>query len=207
MLDTFLTISGTSEGFYKEKGSKFIAHTFYVENQEEIKERIAELRKKYYDARHHCYAYMLGHDSSIWRANDDGEPSNSAGIPILNQIRSKNLSNILIVVIRYFGGTKLGVSGLIRAYKQAAFDALESATIVEQILTQKINIRFTYPAMNQVMKLIKEQNLKIISQDYQDMNLMQIEVRNKLLNLVIDKLQKIESLEIEDDFENTPQKN
>lgn len=200
-MDTFLTISGESEGFYKEKGSKFIAHASYVENQDDIKERIAELRKQYYDARHHCYAYMLGHDSSVWRANDDGEPSNSAGTPILNQIRSKNLSNILVVVIRYFGGTKLGVSGLIRAYKQATFDALENAKIVEQILTQKINIRFAYPAMNQVMKLIKNQDLKIISQGYEHENLMQIEVRNRLVELVLEKLEKIEGLEIEEDFQ------
>ena len=194
MLDTFLTISGTGEGFYKEKGSKFIAHASYVENQDEVKERIAELRKEYYDARHHCYAYMLGHDSSVWRANDDGEPSNSAGTPILNQIRSKNLSNILVVVIRYFGGTKLGVSGLIRAYKQATFDALENAKIVEQILTQKLTIRFAYPAMNQVMKLIKDQDLKILSQGYEDENSMQIEVRNRLMELVIEKLAKIDGL-------------
>jgi uncharacterized YigZ family protein len=200
MLDTFLTISGTGEGFYKEKGSKFIAHASYVENQDEVKERIAELRKEYYDARHHCYAYMLGHDSSVWRANDDGEPSNSAGTPILNQIRSKNLSNILVVVIRYFGGTKLGVSGLIRAYKQATFDALENAKIVEQILTQKLTIRFAYPAMNQVMKLIKDQDLKILSQGYEDENSMQIEVRNRLMELVIEKLAKIDGLKIDDDF-------
>ena len=202
MQDTFLTISGTGEGFYKEKGSKFIAHAMNVENTEDVKERIAELKKEYYDARHHCYAYMLGHDSSIWRANDDGEPGNSAGTPILNQIRSKNLSNILVVVVRYFGGTKLGVSGLIRAYKQATFDALENAKIVEQILTQKLTIRFAYPVMNQVMKLIKDQDLKIISQGYEDENLMQIEVRNRLVELVTEKLEKIDGLKIDDDFEN-----
>lgn len=162
--DTYLELSRDSEGFYKEKGSKFLSYAFVVQNEDEIKERIADLKKQYYDARHHCYAYVLGFDGEIYRANDDGEPGHTAGDPILGQIRSNNLTNILIVVVRYFGGTKLGVSGLIHAYKTAAADAIAQNEIMEKQMISEIKIRFEYPQLNNVMKLVKDQNLEIVSQ-------------------------------------------
>lgn len=162
--DTYLELSRDSEGFYKEKGSKFLSYAFVVQNEDEIKERIADLKKQYYDARHHCYAYVLGFDGEIYRANDDGEPGHTAGDPILGQIRSNYLTNTLIVVVRYFGGTKLGVSGLIHAYKTAAADAIAQNEIMEKQMISEIKIRFEYPQLNNVMKLVKDQNLEIVSQ-------------------------------------------
>ncbi|OEJ99873.1 IMPACT family protein [Roseivirga misakiensis] len=166
MQDSFLTISNSAEGLYKEKGSKFIAVAFPVTSVEAVKEKLELLRKDYYDARHHCYAYVLGHDGSETRANDDGEPNHSAGDPILGQIKSKNLTNTLLVVVRYFGGTKLGVSGLINAYKTAAFEALEEAQIVKREITETVILRFPYDEMNEVMKLVKDLELNIKGQDY-----------------------------------------
>ena len=155
----YWTIETISEGLYKEKGSKFFSYAYPVKTEEEIKEIVKELKKQYYDARHHCYAFMLGAEQLHFRANDDGEPSNSAGNPILGQIRSANLTNILIVVVRYFGGTKLGVPGLIHAYKTAAFEAIENARIVPRDITKIIDIAFDYLAMNDIMKVIKEYDL------------------------------------------------
>ncbi|WP_422009246.1 YigZ family protein [Roseivirga pacifica] len=167
MLDSFLTITKTTEGFYKEKGSKFIAYAIPVEDEDEVKEQLEQLKKQYYDARHHCYAYILGADQSQFRANDDGEPNHSAGDPILGQIRSKEITNTLVVVVRYFGGTKLGVGGLINAYKTAAADALEQNQIVEKRITKKLRFSFPYEEMNEVMKLVKDFDLEIKKQDYQ----------------------------------------
>ena len=154
--DTYYSIAGPAEGLYKEKGSKFLAFAYPVTSLDEIRERQEELRKQYYDARHHCYAYILGKDGEQWRANDDGEPNHSAGDPILGQIRSQELSDVLIVVIRYFGGTKLGVSGLIHAYKTAAAEALDNAEREEKILSTRCSFTFAYPDMNGVMKLVKD---------------------------------------------------
>ncbi len=162
--DTYQILKEDSEGFYKEKGSKFLAFAYVVQSEEDIKERIAALKKKHYDARHHCYAYVLGFDGEIYRANDDGEPGHTAGDPILGQIRSHNLTNTLIVVVRYFGGTKLGVSGLIYAYKTAAADAIGQNVIMEKQMISEISIRFAYPQLNNVMKLVKDLDLEIISQ-------------------------------------------
>jgi uncharacterized YigZ family protein len=162
--DTYLTLKNDSEGFYKEKGSKFLAFAYVVHDEEEIREKIADLRKKYFDARHHCYAYILGESGDKYRANDDGEPGHSAGDPILGQIRSHGLTNTLIVVVRYFGGTKLGVSGLIHAYKTAAQEAIENNDIVEKLILTQICIEFEYPRMNQVMKVVKDHELTLISQ-------------------------------------------
>lgn len=195
MIDTFLTIKNPSEGEYKEKGSKFLAFAFQVKTEDEIKERLDELRKKYYDARHHCYAYQLGQDAELWRANDDGEPNHSAGTPILNQIKSFNLTDILVVVIRYFGGTKLGVSGLIRAYKTATQEALEHAEIEEKIITKTISFSFDYLAMNDVMKLIKDYELEIEKQEFTNTCHMKISVRLAVLEEVEAKLENIEGLE------------
>jgi len=176
MQDRFLTISKTSEGFYKEKGSKFLSFAIPVFSEEEIKEKLAELRKEYYDARHHCYAYIYGNESQHVRANDDGEPGHSAGDPILGQIRSKDLTNTLVVVVRYFGGTKLGVSGLINAYKTAASEALENNIIVKKDITASFQFLFPYVEMNEVMKLVKDLDLKIKNQGFDNGCTLDVEV-------------------------------
>ena len=162
--DTYFTLKGNSEGFYKEKGSKFLAFAYVIQNEENVKERISELKKKYYDARHFCYAYMLGFNGEKYRANDDGEPGHSAGDPILGQIRSNELTNTLIVVVRYFGGTKLGIPGLINAYKSAAAHAIENNLKLEKLILSELHIQFEYEQLNNVMKLVKDYDLKIILQ-------------------------------------------
>lgn len=166
--DTYKTITQTSSGLYKEKGSKFIAMAYPVSNEEAVKQILVELKKEHFNARHHCYAYVLGPDKSAWRVNDDGEPSGTAGRPIHGQIQSFDLTNILIVVVRYFGGTKLGVSGLITAYKTAAKDALSHAEIIEKTVNEVYKLEFPYEEMNDVMRIIKEENLQIIDNQYDD---------------------------------------
>lgn len=154
--DTYLTIKERSEGIYKEKGSKFISLAFPVSNENEVKDIIKDIKKEYYDARHHCYSYILGFDKSTFRMNDDGEPSSTAGKPIYGQLLSKDLTNILVVVIRYFGGTKLGVSGLINAYKQATIDVLSNSCIIEKTVNELYSVSFEYVLMNDVMKILKD---------------------------------------------------
>ena len=158
MAESYLTIEKQAEAIYKEKGSKFITFAYPVIDQEEIKQILAELRKKYYDATHHCYAYVLGFDKEVFRMNDDVEPSSTAGKPIYGQIISKDLTNILVVVIRYFGGTKLGVSGLIKAYKAATLLCLEEAVVVEKKVLRLYEISFPYDKMNTVMGILKHAN-------------------------------------------------
>ncbi|MCT4614011.1 MAG: YigZ family protein [Marinifilaceae bacterium] len=165
--DKYNTIESTSEGLYKEKGSKFISYIYSISSLDQVKTIVTDLKKEYYDARHHCYAYSLGVEKPETRAVDDGEPSSTAGKPILGQIKSNNLSDVLIVVVRYFGGTKLGASGLIRAYKAAAADAIENSNIIEKKLQEKIEIQFPYKQMNRIMKIIKDFDLEIISTDFQ----------------------------------------
>lgn len=167
MTDTFYTITETAEGLYKEKGSKFLAFAHFVENEETIKAILDQYKKDYYDARHVCYAYRLGKEGDVFRQNDDGEPSGTAGKPILGQLLSFNVTNLMVVVIRYFGGVKLGVSGLINAYKQAAADALDQADIVEKIVTSSYDLSFEYPLMNVVMRLLKDEHLDTLEQDFQ----------------------------------------
>ncbi len=167
-MDSYKTIKNTSEGLYKEKGSKFFAFAFPVKNEEQIKEHIEELKKKHFSARHHCYAYRLGPDGSIWRANDAGEPNNTAGKPILGQIQSKELTNILVVVVRYFGGTLLGAGGLIQAYKGAAADALEKADIIEVPITFTGIIKAGFDQMNDVMRILKSCECKILEQNFEE---------------------------------------
>lgn len=159
MSDSYLTIAQPCEGLFKDKGSKFLAYAYPVETEDEIKEHIQNLKKEHYSARHHCYAWRLGADKTQFRANDDGEPSSTAGKPILGQIQRLDLTNILIVVVRYFGGTLLGVSGLINAYRSAAADALEQAEIVEQLVEIPFWVEFDYLNMNSVMKVFKDENL------------------------------------------------
>lgn len=158
--DTYKMLSAPGEGLYKEKGSKFIATAFTVTSEEEVKAALSESRKKYYDARHHCYAFMIGPDKAAFRSSDDGEPSGTAGKPILNQILSKDVTNVCIIVVRYFGGIKLGVSGLINAYKTAAREALDNATIVEKTVDEVYSLQFAYPLMNEVMRVMKELGLE-----------------------------------------------
>ncbi len=164
--DTYKTIKQRSEGVFRDRGSKFLAFAFPVYTTEEIKKTLAELRKEYHDARHHCYAYRLGAAKEIFRANDDGEPSGSAGNPIMRQIRSKGLSNILIVVVRYFGGTLLGVGGLINAYRTAAANAIQDAIIITAAEQDLVEISFPYILMNNVMKIIRDEGMIIHEQDF-----------------------------------------
>lgn len=164
--DTYQTIEKTSEGLYKDKGSKFIAFAYPVQNEVEVKNKLADLKKQYYDARHHCYAYALGPTRDAFRTNDDGEPSGTAGKPIYGQILSHDLTNILIVVVRYFGGTKLGVRGLIDAYKTAAADAIGNNTIIGKIVKEAYELQFEYPLMNDVMRILKEHELEQVSHDF-----------------------------------------
>lgn len=197
MEDTYRTLEAPSEGLYKEKGSKFIALAYPVYSEEEVKGILTELRKQYYDARHHCYAYSLGADKSRYRANDDGEPNHSAGDPILGQIRSADLSNVLVVVIRYFGGTKLGVSGLIHAYKTATAEALSLASIIEKHETALLQVHFSYPQMNDVMSLVKEYDLGVKEQQFELDCRMTLEVRKKLEEEVSGKLKGIDGVAVE----------
>lgn len=161
---SYKTIASEAEGLFKEKGSKFHSFAYPVESEEDVKQRLDGLRKKYFDARHHCYAYRLGADGAKFRANDDGEPNHSAGDPILGQLRSKELTNTLIVVVRYFGGVKLGVGGLISAYRIAAEDALNHATIIEREVTNRIILEFDYPATADVMKMVNDFSMTIVQQ-------------------------------------------
>jgi len=163
--DTYLTIRTSSEGLYKERGSKFFALARPVSNGENVKSILQELKKKYYDANHHCYAYVLGPKGDQYRASDDGEPGHSGGDPILGQIRTRNLTNTLVVVVRYFGGTKLGIPGLIHAYKSAASNALDNNHIFKKEITELINIQFDYQFINTVMRLVKALSLNIENQE------------------------------------------
>ena len=175
--DTYYTIKTPSEGIYKDKGSKFIAYAHPVKNEVEIKEILEELKKKHYDARHHCYAWVLGPARDAFRVNDDGEPSGTAGKPIHGQILSNDITNVLIVVVRYFGGTKLGIRGLINAYKAAAADAIKNNVIVEMLIREVYELQFEYPLMNDVMKVLKDHDLNQISHDFALSCKVTIEVR------------------------------
>jgi uncharacterized YigZ family protein len=186
--DQYRTLSGISQGLYKEKGSKFIAVAVPVENQEDVRLQLEKLRKEYHDARHHCYAYRIGEELAEFRYNDDGEPSGTAGKPIYGQILSYDLTNILIVVIRYFGGIKLGTGGLIQAYKTAARDAIDNATVLIKTWTVKVEISFDYLKMNEIMKIIKEDNLKIISQGSGDKCRILLEIRKGQMDTILRKL-------------------
>lgn len=197
MKDYFFTITDRHESLYKEKGSKFIGICLPAQSEEEVKELLEEIKKQYYDARHHCYAYILGADSSQYRANDDGEPGHSAGDPILGQIRSKELTNTLVVVVRYFGGTKLGVSGLINAYKTAAADALDQAKIKKEIVQSTYLLTYSYDITNEVMKLISDFDLNILEQDFTDICKAKIGVRLNNESAFIAEAEKIQELKVE----------
>ncbi len=192
--DTYLTITQPSEGLFKEKGSKFLSFAFSVRTEEEIKNILASIRKEHYSARHCCFAWSLGQDHERYRVNDDGEPSGTAGRPIYGQIVSHNLTNILVVVVRYFGGTLLGVSGLIQAYKLAAADALDHAQIVTQTIEHILDIDFEYAAMNDLMLLIKEEQLEIVNSQFDLQCRITIKVRSSKLLEIESKIEKIEGI-------------
>lgn len=196
MEDTYKTISAPSEGLFKDKGSKFIAYAFPVTSEEQIKEIVQAIKKEHYSARHHCYAWRLGHEKLQFRANDDGEPSSTAGKPILGQIQSFDLTNILIVVVRYFGGTLLGVSGLINAYRQAALDALNQAEIVEKLVEKQLLVEFDYGAMNEVMKLFKDEKMPQIDPQFDLRCSVKTTVRLSELARIEGGLNKIDGLKI-----------
>lgn len=198
MEDKYLTINAPSEGLYKEKGSKFIAFAIPVSNVDQIKEILEEKRKEHHDARHVCYAYILGVDKADYRSNDDGEPSGTAGRPILGSILSAGVTNVLIAVVRYFGGTKLGTSGLINAYKVASADALENAEIIEKTVDEEIHISFDYLVMNDVMKIIKDVAPQVLSQQFDNNCNMVLSIRKGDAPNLTERLKKVESLIIEE---------
>lgn len=190
--DEFLTITDTpAEGFYSEKRSKFLAFAFHVTSEEEVKQYVAEFRKKYYDARHVCWAYMLGSDRTDFRANDDGEPSSTAGKPILGQINKNELTDILIIVVRYYGGVNLGTSGLIVAYRTAAAEAIANAEIVSQFVEEEVVFDFPYIMMNDVMKIIKDMSPRIISQTYDNTCEMKLSIRKSEAPILKSKFDKL----------------
>ena len=198
MEDKYLTINAPSEGLYKEKGSKFIAFAIPVSNVEQIKEILEEKRKEHHDARHVCYAYILGVDKADYRSNDDGEPSGTAGRPILGSLLSAGVTNVLIAVVRYFGGTKLGTSGLINAYKVASADALENAEIIEKTVDEEIHISFDYLVMDDVMKIIKDVAPQVLSQQFDNNCNMVLSIRKGDAPNLTERLKKVESLIIEE---------
>ncbi len=194
---TYRTIKASAEGIYKEKGSKFLAFAFPVVSEAEVKSFQSALRKKFFDARHHVYAFRIGTDKKFFRCSDDGEPSNSSGPPVLGQIQSFDLTNILIVVVRYFGGTKLGVPGLINAYRTAAADAIQNAEIITVIERKSIELTFQYPALGDVMRIVKEEDIEITSQE---MNLdcrLILEVKKTEFERVLERFSDLRKCEIQ----------
>ena len=191
MNDEYKTITNTSEGYYTEKRSKFLAFAHHVETSDEVKELLSGYRKKYYDARHVCYAYMLGAEHKDFRANDDGEPSSTAGKPILGQINSNELTNILIVVVRYYGGVNLGTSGLIVAYREAAADAIAHASIETRKVEEIVRYSFSYPQMNDVMRIVKDMNPRIISQTYDNTCEIVLSIRKSEADQLRSRLAKL----------------
>lgn len=197
MEDSYLTISSPAESIYKERSSKFLAFAYPVENEEQIRLHLDTLRKKYYDATHHCYAWRLGPHGEQFRANDDGEPSSTAGRPILGQLLSKEVTNCLVVVVRYFGGTKLGVPGLIAAYKDSTSEVLAACDIIERTVDVSIRIEYPYIVMNDVMRIIKEEQPTIIGQEFDNLCSMQLAMRSSRANGLIGKLKKVEGLSLD----------
>ena len=190
--DSYKSIASESRGLFKDNGSRFIAHAYPVETEEEVKEIVAALKKEYYDARHHVYAYRLGYLGDKFRANDDGEPSGSSGRPVLGQIDSNELSDILVVVVRYFGGIKLGIPGLIRAYKTATADAIANAEIVEKIACKRYKVHFGYMGMNSVMKVFKDMGLDQKNQQFDMECSMETSVRLSQVDTFLERISDIE---------------
>ena len=190
--DSYLTIAADAEAIFKEKSSKFLCYAYHVESEEEIASHLEVLRKRYYDATHHCYAWRLGPFGERFRANDDGEPSSTAGKPILGQMLSREVTDCLVVVVRYFGGTKLGVPGLIAAYKESTAAVLDAAEIIEKTVDTRLRIDFSYVVMNDVMRIIKEEQPRIEEQTFDNLCSMTLSIRNSRAEQVIGRLRKVE---------------
>ena len=197
MTDSYLTINGESKGDYSEKRSKFLAFAFHVESTDDVKKLVNQYEKEYYDARHVCYAYMLGHLHNQFRAVDNGEPSGTAGKPILGQIIKNDLTNILIIVVRYFGGIKLGTSGLTNAYKQATIEAIANATIEERTVNVTLNVAFEYPQMNDIMRVVKDKTPEVLKQDFGLKCSLILKIRQGEAYELKSRLEKIRGVSIE----------
>ena len=194
--DTYLTIQITSEAIFRDRASKFIGIAVPVASEAEMKLALDAIRKKYFDATHHCYAFRLGADKSVFRSNDDGEPSGTAGRPILGQIQSKDLTNLLVVVVRYYGGTKLGVPGLINAYKTAAREALESNTIIEKTVQDVYEVFFNYNHMNDVMRVLKDEHVTQLSHQFDTDCVIKFSVRQQQAGRIADMLVKLKEVKV-----------
>ena len=194
--DRYRTISEPIEGIFRDKGSKFIAYAYPIRNEEQVKEYISALKSEHTKARHHCWAFRLSPDKSVYRINDDGEPSGTAGRPILNTILSNDLTNILVVVVRYFGGTLLGVPGLINAYKMATTNALSSAQIIELTINDIYSVSFDYLQMNEIMKITKDYSLKILNQSFGNSCNIELEIPKAQLDMVLSKLEKSQQIKL-----------
>jgi uncharacterized YigZ family protein len=197
MDDSYKTLEGPAEGMYREKGSRFLAFGFPVQNEEEIRNIIAGMRKKYHDARHHCYAYRLGPTGEAYRVNDDGEPSGTAGKPIYGQLLSNSLTHVLVVVVRYFGGTLLGTGGLITAYRSATADMIVHAKVVVRIVEVKVRLRFPYDMLNAVMKILKEESILPGDADYNTMCTLVVKIRASFLDRFSGRIKMITGLQYE----------
>ena len=194
--DTYLTIKAAAEGVFRDRGSKFLAFAYPITSDAEIKDIVTRLRAEHPKANHHCWAMRLGTDRSVFRINDDGEPSGTAGRPILNVLLSRDVTNVLVVVVRYFGGTLLGVPGLINAYKQAAMDALNNAAIIDKLVQDVYTLQFAHEQMNDVMRLVKENSLSVLSQQFDNLCTLQISIRKTKVNEVLGKLEKLQGVKI-----------
>lgn len=194
--DSYFTIDTPSQGNFRDRGSKFLAYAFPVFTEQEIKDRLAEIKKEHPSATHHCYAFILGADKSAYRANDDGEPSGSAGRPIYNTLLSNDLTNILVIVVRYFGGTQLGIPGLINAYKCATAEAINAAQKVERTVQEVYSVAFDYLNMNEVMRLVKQNDLSIIKQDAGERAILTISIRKSVADTLLELFKKIPKLEV-----------
>ena len=195
--DSYNTIAAPAEAVFKDKGSKFLAYAYPVVAEDEVRAYLEPLRKKYYDATHHCYAWRIGPEGEQFRANDDGEPSGTAGKPILGQMLSKELTNMLIVVVRYFGGTKLGVPGLINAYRESAREVIEACEVVTRTVNAVYRVRFAYPVMNDVMRVVKDLSPEIVSQTFDNVCEMELSIRRGREEQFRDRLEKCEAVQAE----------
>ena len=194
--DSYKTIAKPAEGSYSEKRSKFLAYAFPVQNEQEVKQRLAEIQKKHWDARHHCYAYILGPHKDAYRLNDNGEPSGTAGRPIYGQLLSKDLTNTLVIVVRYFGGIKLGVSGLQNAYKVAAREALDAAVVEERTIQETYRVTFEYVKMNDIMQILKDPNVQVLDRQSYMQCIYTISVRQRDADRITEALRKIPMTEV-----------
>lgn len=199
--DTYKTVVGNAETIIRERSSKFLALSYHVTSPEEVRDIMEPLRKKFYDATHHCYAYRIGYRGEEWRANDDGEPSGTAGKPILGQLLSRDITNCLVVVVRWFGGTKLGVAGLIETYREATAAVLDVSKVEERTIDRIVTVRYPFESMNGVMKVVKAMEPKILEQAFDNMCTMKMAVRLSAAEELLARLEKVEGINIEDETE------